>query len=197
KKTLKSLRNSKLSAILVFSLTGLVFSRIGFWAVQHTLVGDYYINALGMAFVLAGFNICAAVSSIVIRTRVNKLSNFFTFLAIIIVEGFYFWSLIQVSNLITILLVSLIAQVTRGIRTPLIQAFLQESISSDTRATFVSLMSFTGSLLYFIFSLISDISNLSRDVTLSLGLLGLMAIASVFIGLLVRNILSNSSVSVP
>ncbi|MFX0173287.1 MAG: MFS transporter [Candidatus Hodarchaeota archaeon] len=197
KKTLKSLTNSELSAILVFSLTGLVFSRIGFWAVQHMLVGDYYINALGMAFVLAGFNICAAVSSLAIRTRVNQFSNFFTFLAIIIVEGFYFWSLIKVPNLIAILFVSLIAQLTRGIRTPLIQAFLQEHISSDTRATFVSLMSFTGSLLYFIFSLISDVFDLSRDVSLSLGLLGLIVIASVFIGFLVRKFRSTSSVSVP
>jgi MFS family permease len=197
KKTLKILRNSELGAILVFALTGLVFSRIGFWAVQHILVGDYSMNALEMALVLAGFNICAAVSSLIIRTRVNKFSNFYTFLAIIIVEGFYFWSLIQVPNIIAILLVSLIAQVTRGIRTPLMQALLQEHLSSDIRATFVSLISFTGSLLYFLISLITDASNLSRDVTLSFGLLGLMVTAFVFIGFLVSKYWSTSSVSVP
>jgi MFS family permease len=192
KKAFESLRNNELRAILVFSLTGLVFSRIGFWAVQHILVGDYLVNVLGMAFVLAGFNICAAVSSLIIRTRVNKFSNFFTFLAIIIIEGFYFWSLIQVPNLAAILLVSLMAQITRGIRTPLIQAFLQEYLSSDMRATFVSLMSFTGSLLYFLFSVITNFSNLSREVTLNLGLVGLIAIASVFIGFIVRKYWSTS-----
>jgi MFS family permease len=186
KTALESLRNNELSAILVFSLTGLIFSRIGFWAVQHILVGDYLISALEMAFVLAGFNICAAVSSLMIRTRVNKFSNFFTFLAIIVIEGFYFWSLLQVPNLIAILLVLLMAQITRGIRTPLMQAFLQESLSSDIRATFVSLMSFTGSLLYFVFSLITNFSNLSREITLYLGFIGLIVIATIFIGFIVR-----------
>ncbi|MFX0209820.1 MAG: MFS transporter, partial [Candidatus Hodarchaeota archaeon] len=83
-KALSSLMyQTELKSILIFSLTGVVFSRIGFWAIQHILIEEFLVTSLIMGFVLAGFNLCAAISSLLIRSRVNKLSGQRVFMVII------------------------------------------------------------------------------------------------------------------
>ncbi len=186
-KALSSLKDhTELKIIILFSLTGFVFSRIGFWAVQHILVEKFLFDALAMGFVFAGFNICAAVSSLLIRSRVNQLSKFSVFLIILIIDGSYFWMLIQIPELIGIVLVFLIGQVTRGMRTPLIQTLLQQYINSDERATFISLMSFISSFLYFMFSVIIDSFDFSREQALILCLLSIVSITMVFLVFLTK-----------
>lgn len=186
-KALTSLyHQTELKAILIFSLTGFVFSRIGFWAIQHLLVEDFLFSSIQMGFVIAGFNICAAVCSLAIKSRVTTLSNFLTFLGIFIVEGTYFFVILQVPDLFGILMVSLLTQVTRGIRTPLIQGLLQRFLNSDERATFASLMGLVGSSIYFGFSLITNLNNLSREQTLTLSFIGIMMITILFIGLILK-----------
>ncbi|UCG90350.1 MAG: MFS transporter [Candidatus Heimdallarchaeota archaeon] len=186
-KALGSLKHhTELKAILVFSLTGLVFSRIGFWAVQHILVEEFLITSLIMGFVLAGFNICAAISSLLIRTRVNKLSNLWAFLVIILIEGTYLFVLMQIPDLFGILIMSLMAQITRGIRTPIMQSLLQQRLRSDERATFVSLISFVGSSLYFMLSVFFDVLNLSREQSLMVSLVGIFVITFLLLGFLLK-----------
>ena len=181
-KAITSMKNqSELVIILLFSLTGFVFARIGFWAVQHILVEEFLFNALAMGFIFAGFNICAATSSLLIKSRVNQVSKFSVFLIILIIDGSYFWMLIQVPGLIGIVLVFLLGQVTRGIRTPLIQTLLQQYINSDERATFISLMSCVGSFLYFAFSVIIDSFDFSRDQALILCFLSILLITLIFL----------------
>ncbi|MFX1538388.1 MAG: MFS transporter, partial [Promethearchaeota archaeon] len=186
-KALGSLKHkTELKMILIFSLTGLVFSRIGFWAVQHILIEDFLVSSLIMGFVLAGFNLCAAISSLLIQSRVNKLSNHWIFFVIIFIEGTYFLTMIQMPHLVGILVMSLMAQITRGIRTPIIQAILQQHLRSDERATFISLMSFVGSSIYFIVSIIIDVLDFSREQTLVGSLLGLSVIAFILLSFQVR-----------
>lgn len=186
-KALGSLKHhTELKAILVFSLTGLVFSRIGFWAVQHILVEEFLMTSLVMGFVLAGFNVCAAASSLLIRSRVNMLSNLWAFLVIMLIEGTYLFVLVQIPALFSILLISLMAQITRGIRTPIMQALMQQRLRSDERATFVSLMSFVGSSLYFILSVFIDIHDFSREQTLVVSLIGLFAMILILLGFQIR-----------
>ena len=172
---------TELKIVIIFSLTGIVFSRIGFWAVQHILVEDFLVTSLIMGFVLAGFNLCAAMSSLAIHSHVDKFSGQWVFLMIILIEGAYFFALIQIPNAFWILVMSLMAQVTRGIRTPIIQGILQQHLRSDERATFVSLMSFVGSVIYFVISVIIDILDFSREHTLLVSLVGLFIIAFVIL----------------
>ncbi|MHA2202745.1 MAG: MFS transporter [Candidatus Hodarchaeales archaeon] len=186
-KALSSLRHqTELKAIIIFSLTGIVFSRIGFWAVQHILIEEFLVTSLIMGFVLAGFNLCAAISSLLIRSRVNKLSGQWIFLIIILIEGAYLLALIQIPHLLGIVVMSLMAQITRGIRTPIIQAIIQQRLRSDERATFVSLMSFIGSSIYFALSIIIDVLDFSREQTLVVSLIGLSAITFILLGLQFR-----------
>ncbi|UCE13316.1 MAG: hypothetical protein JSV04_14160, partial [Candidatus Heimdallarchaeota archaeon] len=93
---------------------------------------------------------------------------------------------LQVPDLFGILMVSLLTQVTRGIRTPLIQGILQRFLNSDERATFASLMGLVGSSIYFGLSVITDINNLSREQTLSISLIGIIMIMILFLGLLLK-----------
>ncbi|MFX0123012.1 MAG: MFS transporter [Candidatus Hodarchaeota archaeon] len=195
-KALGSLKHqTELKIILIFSLTGVVFSRIAFWAVQHILVEKFLVTSLIMGFVLAGFNLCAAISSASIRSRLDKLASQWVFLVIILVEGTYFLALIQIPHLFGIVIMSLMAQITRGIRTPIIQALLQHHLRSDERATFVSLMSFVGSSIYFILSVIVDVLDFSREQTLIVSLIGLSAIAIILLGFQVKNYLKEPEIS--
>lgn len=195
KQALSSLRKGELVAILIFSLTYLVFGRIGFWAVQHIYVENYMIDALGMAFVIAGFNVCAAISSIMIRSRIERYSNFTTFLIILLIESVYFWMLIQAPGLIGIFIVSLFAQVTRGIRTPLVQELLQSYLSSDMRATFASLISLAGSLLYLLLTVTIDGYNLSRAITLNISLIGMIIVILLFVGIITKKYFNYPQIS--
>jgi hypothetical protein len=195
KQALNSLRKGELVAILIFSLTYLVFGRIGFWAVQHIYVENYMIDALGMAFVIAGFNVCAAISSIMIRSRIERYSNFTTFLIILLIESVYFWMLIQAPGLIGIFIVSLFAQVTRGIRTPLVQELLQSYLSSDMRATFASLISLAGSLLYLLLTVTIDGYNLSRAITLNISLIGMIIVILLFVGIITKKYFNYPQIS--
>lgn len=186
-KALSSLKHqTELKAVLIFSLTGLVFSRIGFWTVQHVLVDDFLTTSLAMGFILAGFNMCAATSSLLIKSRVNKLSNLWAFLVIMVIEGTYFLVLVQIPGIFALLVMSLVAQVTRGIRTPIMQALLQQHLRSDERATFISLISFAGSLIYFLLSVIIDILDYSREQTLLLSLIGMILLTVILLSFLAR-----------
>ncbi|MFW9906124.1 MAG: MFS transporter [Candidatus Thorarchaeota archaeon] len=186
-KSLSSLKHqTELKVILIFSLLGMVFNRIGFWAVQHILVEEFQVTSFIMGLIIAGFNLCAAISSLMIQSRVSKLSNQWTFLVIICIEGAYFIALIQIPHLFGILVMSLMTQITRGIRTPIIQAILQQRLQSDERATFVSLMSFVGSLIYFIVSVIIDVLNFSREQTLVGSLLGIVLIGFILLSFQVK-----------
>jgi MFS family permease len=196
-KALGSLKHqTELKVILTFSLLGLVFSRIGFWAVQHILVEEFLVTSFVMGFVLAGFNLCAAISSLLIQSRVSKLSNQWAFLVIISIEGVYFLALIQMPHLFGILVMSLMAQVTRGIRTPIIHSMLQQRLQSDERATFVSLMSFVGSLIYFIVSIIIEIFDFSREQTLIGSLLGIVTIGFILLSFQVKKFRSMSEIPI-
>ncbi|MHA2306432.1 MAG: MFS transporter [Candidatus Hodarchaeales archaeon] len=187
-KTMKMIRDfNPLKAILVFSFTGLVFGRIAFWAVQHILVEQYMVSVMGIGFILSGFNACAAVSSIIIRSRINRFSNMIGFTIILIIDGIFLFTLIQIPGLVAILLISLVGQVTRGIRTPMIHSYIQQYLTSDVRATFISVISFTSSVLYLILSVFIDNYKITREDTLILSFGGMLVISLIFLGFFLQN----------
>lgn len=187
-KTMKLLRNlNPLKAILVFSFTGIVFGRIAFWAVQHILVEQYMISVMGMGIILSGFNACAAVSSIIIRSRINRFSNMLGFSIILLIDGIFLFTLIRIPGLVPILLISLVGQVTRGIRIPLMHLFIQQYLTSDVRATFISLISFVSSMLYLFLTVVIDNFKITRENTLILSFGGVVVISLIFLGLLLQN----------
>ncbi|MHA2073601.1 MAG: MFS transporter [Candidatus Hodarchaeales archaeon] len=187
-KTMKMIRDlNPLKAILVFSFTGMVFGRIAFWAVQHILVEQYMVSVMGIGFILSGFNACAAVSSIIIRSRINRFSNMIGFTIILIIDGIFLFTLIQIPGLVAILLISLVGQVTRGIRTPMIHSYIQQYLTSDVRATFISVISFTSSVLYLILSVFIDNYKITREDTLILSFGGMLVISLIFLGFFLQN----------
>ncbi|NHJ01493.1 MAG: MFS transporter [Candidatus Heimdallarchaeota archaeon] len=160
-------RNNELKLIIIFSLTGIVFGKIGFWAVQHRFVDDFFITPLQMGFILSGFNIVAATSSMLIRSKIGIFSYAYSFFFILVIDMSYLWALIAMPNLFGVFIISLSTQVTRGIRTPLMQSYLQQKIASNVRATFSSIISFTGSLVYIALTFVFEIFAFSRDSTLA------------------------------
>ncbi|MHA1974009.1 MAG: MFS transporter [Candidatus Hodarchaeales archaeon] len=75
-KAIHSLNSKKdLQLVMIVSVSAIIFTRIGFWAAQHQLVNDYHINAIGMGFVLALFNLCAGVSSVAIKRVISSFTN--------------------------------------------------------------------------------------------------------------------------
>ena len=163
----------ELQLVLIVMIAGMVFSNIGFWASQHIFINDYAINPLGMGFILALFNIIAGISSLAIRSKITQLANFQLLFILILIDGVYLLGLMVGSSLIGIILLSLFGQMTRGSRTPLTQAIVQDKISSMERATFSSLISLVGSSLYFAFSSAINFFALSRQETLVIGSLGI------------------------
>jgi MFS family permease len=183
-----SLKKASLQPIVLFWLIYMVFGRVGFWAVQHIFIEEYFIDAFAMGLILALFNSTAALSSLFIRSRVEKLANGAVFTLVLIIETGYLSVLIlQPMGLGGILLASCLTQITRGIRMPLIQSVMQQNLQSEERATFSSLMSFLGSLLYFSFSVVIDGIGLSRTLTLWGGLICSAILAVWFMVVVARN----------
>ncbi len=186
KKAIKSLNMADLQAILLFSITYSALGRIAFWAVQHVLVEEFVINAFGMGIILSSFNLCAAISSLMIKSHVSRFSNYITFLTILMIEILYFWILILVPDFLGLILISILAQITRGIRTPLTQAFIQQFLDSDVRATFISLLSLVGSFLYLVLSVIIEKMNFSRNIALIIAFSGMIFITIIFLSIIIR-----------
>ncbi len=152
-----------------------MFTNIGFWASQHTFANDYSINAFEMGIIMASLNICASLSSYIIRTKIALLENsIFNLFILLLVDGLYVLALIPASSLAGLMVVSLIGQLSRGARTPITQSLMQNNLSSTERATFGSLISFFGSGMYFLLSNILVIYNFSRVESLTIGLTGIV-----------------------
>ena len=175
------LRKPYLQLILLVSLTGLVFARVGFWAFQHIFVNDYAINSFGMGIIMALLNISAALTSVFVRSRVTQLTSTIVLISLIIFEGLYLIALIQVQSVIGVLFVAILGQITRGSRTPIIQSIMQNNLTSDERATFNSIISLIGSTFYLIISWIVKFSSFSRSTTLLLSILGISILLSLFL----------------
>ncbi len=184
---LRSLSVKKeLQLVLIVMIAGMVFSSIGFWASQHVFVNDYTINALGMGFILALFNITAGLSSLALRSKISRLANFQMLFLLILIDGMYLFGLMMGSSLISIIVLSLFGQVSRGSRIPITQAIVQDQITSMERATFTSVISLFGSLLFFVFSNLINLFDLSRQSALTIGLLGIITCSVVFLILNLR-----------
>jgi MFS family permease len=180
----KSLSLKKeLQLVLIVMIAGMVFSNIGFWASQHTFINDYTVTALGMGLIMALFNITAGFSSLVIRSRVSRLANFQMLFILILIDGMYLLGLMVGSSLLGVIVLSLFGQLTRGSRIPLTQTIVQDQISSMERATFSSLISLFGSSLYFAFSIVINIFDLSRQSTLVIGFIGIAICSAGFLAL--------------
>ncbi|MHA2094457.1 MAG: MFS transporter [Candidatus Hodarchaeales archaeon] len=183
----KSLALKKeLQLVLIVMIAGMVFSNIGFWASQHIFVNDYTVNPLGMGFILALFNITAGISSLAIRSKISRLANFQFLFLLIVIDGMYLLGLMVGSSLIGVIMLSLFGQLTRGSRTPLTQAIVQDRISSTERATFSSLISLVGSFLYFVFSGAINLIGLSRQEALIIGFVGIGICSVGFLSLNLR-----------
>ena len=185
---INSLRKKELQLILIVAVSAMVFTSIGFWASQHTLVNDYYVNPYGMGIILAVFNICAGLSSYLIKRNISKLTKSHILFVILLIDGFYIFALIPVSSIASLIVVSLIGQITRGSRTPIMQSIMQINLSSTERATFNSLVSFLGSGMYFFLSNLLAINNLSREESLTVGFIGIFLGIAIFLLLSSRKI---------
>lgn len=181
------LRKPYLQLILLVSLTGLVFARVGFWAFQHIFVNDYAINPFAMGIIMAILNVSAAFTSVIIRSRVIQLTSTIVLISLIILEGLYLIALTQVQTIIGVLFVAIIGQLTRGSRTPLIQSIMQNNLASDERATFNSIISLIGSTFYLIISWIVKFGSFSRNSTLLLSVSGICGLLGLFLVILFKN----------
>ncbi|MHA1969536.1 MAG: hypothetical protein ACW964_17280, partial [Candidatus Hodarchaeales archaeon] len=76
---------------------------------------------------------------------------------------------------------------TRGIRTPMIHSYIQQYLTSDVRATFISVISFTSSVLYLILSVFIDNYKITREDTLILSFGGMLVISLIFLGFFLQN----------
>jgi uncharacterized membrane protein YccF (DUF307 family) len=95
-------------------------------------------------------------------------------------DGIYLMALLPAASVIGILAVSIIGQITRGSRTPLTQSIMQDNLASDERATFNSLISLLGSIMYFALSGFINLQNLTRDQSLELGIIGIAILVIVY-----------------
>ncbi|MHA1227111.1 MAG: MFS transporter [Candidatus Hodarchaeales archaeon] len=180
-KALTSLGTKRdLQLVLLASVSALVFTRIGFWASQHQLVNDYNLGAIGMGIVLAVFNLCAGLSSIVIKKIISRFANLNTLFVILLLDGIYLLALVPGSSVLSVIIVSLIGQVTRGSRTPISQSLIQDNLVSSERATFYSLVSLIGSFVYVILSVLIRVFDLRRQEALLVGVLGIAISLGVF-----------------
>ncbi|MFX1538296.1 MAG: MFS transporter [Promethearchaeota archaeon] len=181
-KAISSLRkNISLQAIMLFSIVSLVFGRIGFWAGQHILVEDFKISTLALGFVLAGLNTTAATASFLIRRHVDYFARFSILLCMLLADVVYFLVLLKESlSLIVFLVAAIITQITRGAMTPIVQSLVQHQLSSEERVTFASLISFVGSVVFFLASMSIELLSLSRNDSLMLSLLGTIVIIGLF-----------------
>ncbi len=179
------LRKRELQLILVVFISVMVFANLGFWASQHLLVTTFSIDPLGMGMFISLLNIGAAVSSIVVKSKITSLANFQTLFVILIMDGLYLIALIPAISVLSIVVVSMIGQIARGIRTPITQSIMQNNLSSDERATFSSLLSLIGSFMYFVLSGFIDVYNLTREQSLELGTLGIASLILAFTLLIV------------
>ncbi len=171
----------ELQLVLIVMIAGMVFSSIGFWASQHAFINDYAVNALGMGFIIALFNLTAGVSSLALRTKISQLANFPILFLLILIDGIYLFGLMAGSSLLGMVFLSLFGQITRGSRTPLTQAIVQDQITSMERATFSSLISLVGSALYFVFSTMINFFALSRRNALIIGVMGIIVCILVYL----------------
>jgi MFS family permease len=183
-----SLKKKELQYILVVAISATVFTSIGFWASQHTLVHDFSVNPFELGIILAVFNICAGLSSYIIKRNISNLTKSHILFVILLIDGVYIFGLIPVSSLASVIIISLIGQVTRGSRTPITQSIMQINLSSTERATFNSLVSFISSGMYFLFSNILAINEFSRAETLTVGFVGILIGITIFILLGIRKI---------
>jgi hypothetical protein len=170
----------ELQLILVVLISVMVFTKLGFWASQHILVTTYSINPLGIGMFISLLNICAAVSSAVVKSKITSFTNFQALFAILIIDGIYLVALIPAVSVLGVLIVSMIGQVSRGARTPITQSIMQDNLASDERATFNSLISLIGSVMYFILSGFIDVQNLTREQSLELGTIGIALLIITF-----------------
>jgi MFS family permease len=184
----KSLTTKKELQLVLFGVvSALALTRIGFWASQHALVNDYSVDTIGMGFIIASFNICAGLTSFLIKRMFSRFANLNSLLIILVLDGFYLLALIPVSSITNLILVSFVGQITRGSRTPIIQCISQENLASVERATFNSVLSLIGSFAYVILSGLINILNLSRQEALLVGLLGVLISLGFFLRILVGN----------
>jgi MFS family permease len=176
-----SLRKNELQLILIVAVSAMVFTSMGFWASQHTFVNDYNVTPYGMGIILAVFNICAGLSSYIVKTNISKLTNSHILFVILVIDGLYILALIPIPSIASLIVISLMGQVTRGSRTPITQSIMQVNLSSTERATFDSLVSFIGSGMYFFLSSYLAINDLSRGESLTIGFAGILAGITLFI----------------
>lgn len=184
----KSLTTKReLQMVLFGAVSALAFTRIGFWASQHTFVNDYSVDTIGMGFIIAIFNLCAGLTSLLMKRMVSRFANLNTLLIILMLDGLYLLALIPVPSFMSLIFVSLIGQVTRGSRTPVTQCIVQDNLTSVERATFTSVLSLIGSFFYIILSSVISILKLSRQESLVIGLLGVIIALGVFLKLLMSD----------
>jgi len=187
------LHKRELQLILIILISATVFTSLGFWASQHLLIEEFSISPFGIGIFISVLNICAAVSSFAVRSQVTRLANFQILFVILILDGIYLLALIPVVSVVGILAVSIIGQITRGSRTPLTQLMMQNNLASNERATFNSLMSLIGALMYFVLSGFIDLLNLTREQSLELGLLGITILATIFLLLAISRFSTQNS----
>lgn len=174
------LHKRELQLILMILISATVFTTVGFWASQHLLIDKFNISPFGMGIFISILNICAAVSSFAVRSKITRLANFQALFVILLMDGIYLLALIPAASVVGILAVSVIGQITRGSRTPLTQSLMQDNLASDERATFNSLISLIGALMYFILSGFINLLNLTREQSLEVGLLGISLLVIIF-----------------
>jgi hypothetical protein len=134
-----------------------------------------------MGIVIGIFNLSAGLTALVIKRTVSRFANINMLLIILLLDAFYLLALIPVSSILSVVLVSIIGQFARGSRTPITQCIMQDNLTSTERATFTSVLSLVGSLLYIVVNSFISVFNLSRSESLLVGLFGVIIILGLFL----------------
>ncbi len=168
--------NNKLKWIVIYSGVIYAFNQSALWFYQpyFKLIG---LDIVYFGFVFASFQIIAAMSSKYAHKIEEKIGQKYSLIMLVfLVAGSY----LLMSNFIFLFSFSFsfLQQFVRGFRVVVISDYINKLISSDLRATILSMESFIGRLLYAIiipvFGWLADVYSLVQ----ALSIIGITALFS-------------------
>ncbi|MFW9990670.1 MAG: MFS transporter [Candidatus Odinarchaeota archaeon] len=166
-RAIKGLKNPVLFGLAIFSLSGAV-GTIVFWSYQNLFVNEFNFTALTMGVLMAILNLLAASSTWFSRKLEKKVSlNLLTCFAALDTVGIVM--IVLFKNSVAVFLPVLLFQFTRGSKAPLVAVLMQENLHSAERATYISLNSMIGSLVYML--LVGTVNGLGLSLVETLVLM--------------------------
>jgi MFS family permease len=168
------LRDRELRFVLVISLIIYLFNQVLFNIYQpYFLVSGIDIAYFGVIF--ASFQIVAAFGSkyaYLFEQKIGFIKGLWVLLAIVIVSIFLLGNIVAIYSFVFIYL----QQIVRGIRPVLVSDFINKRVSSEYRATILSLQSLIASIAYVpLMSLLSFLSG-HYKIAQTINIMGLVAV---------------------